>query len=84
MNTNIYDKVLSRVVDLVDKSSGNIAEKFKGSNPFDQVPLSMDEQIYDYNTMDSAKLQEYVNKYGMDEVEKWMGKVKSAMQKRGI
>ena len=84
MDRNIYDRVLERMDDIISKASLNISEKFKGSNPFDKQKIPMEEQIYEYKTMDDASLREKIDKYGIDEVERWMEKVEQAMQRRGL
>ncbi len=84
METNLYDRVLSRMTEIIDKTSYNISDKFKGANPFDKQKVPMDEQIVQYKTMDSKEAQALIKQYGADEVERWMEKVASSIKRRGL
>lgn len=84
MQSNIYDRVLSRMTEIIDKTSYNISDKFKGANPFDKQKVPMDEQIVQYKTMNSKEAQDMIKQYGADEVERWMAKVEQAIQRRGL
>tara|TARA_Y100000310_G_C20028871_1_gene510848 strand:+ start:142 stop:402 length:261 start_codon:yes stop_codon:yes gene_type:complete len=84
MLENFNTQVLNEIVSIVGKTSDTISGMFQGTAPFDKKPLSMDEQILKYKTLDQPKLQGMIQEFGEDEVEKWMGKIEQSIQRRGL
>jgi len=57
MRENPYDRISNRTLEIVEKVSDRIAQIFKGTNPYDQSPMTKEEFM---NWFNSQPLEERV------------------------
>jgi len=83
----IYDLALVKIQDIIGLVSDNIAEKFSKVKPFDQkeVPTSEIFDAYEnfslYDLEAPMVMQSFIDKYGADEVEKFISEMEAYRQK---
>jgi len=51
MRENPYDRISNRTLEIVEKVSDRIAQIFKGTNPYDQSPMTKEEFMMRFNQM---------------------------------
>ncbi len=66
MKQNMYDNVLLRVNDIIDKVSGSIASKFEKTNPFDKEPVPNDEFLVHFDSLTPENKMELIQAHGYD------------------
>ncbi len=68
----------------LDRVAKKIAGDFKNTRPFDQTPVSTDEQIYNYNTQGYDTFKQIAQTQGLDAAVLWQKDMEQKIQKRGI
>lgn len=63
--TNMYDSVLSGILEVVEDVSSEISLEFKGANPFDKEPISDEEMLLEYNTQGEKVFNQIANTKGL-------------------
>ncbi len=84
MKPNFYDTVLDKVLERVEKATGNIDKDFKGVKPFDKEPVSTEESIYNYSKMTPEMEQILRQAKGDAYVDEYKVKMEKMLARRGI
>jgi len=66
-----YDRVLGKMLNRIERVSGKLAKEFKGTKPFDKEPVSMREQIYNYETQGYDTFKVIANTQGIEAAVMW-------------
>ena len=64
MKPNPYDRISNRILDIVEKVSDKVAKEFKNTNPYDQVPMTNEEIMNNFNQLPLEGKIEILNKLG--------------------
>lgn len=74
LKTGLNDKALNRIIQLQGKTTAKIAEFTKGTKPFAQKPLPMDEVIWALRNTSEQDRMTLIQEFGADAVNKLLYK----------
>ena len=84
MKDNVFDEVLNGLNETVEEVSNSIARDFKGVKPFDKIPLTMDEQLYEYNQLTQLALEQMIQTQGLEATKTYVDTMEAEKAKRGL
>lgn len=64
MKPNPYDRISNRILDIVEKVSDKVAKEFKNTNPYDQVPMTNEEIMNQFNQLSLEEKMRIINQMG--------------------
>ena len=64
MKPNPYDRISNRILDIVEKVSDKVAKEFKNTNPYDQVPMTDEEIMNQFNQLSLEEKMRIINQMG--------------------
>jgi len=64
MKPNPYDRISNRILDIVEKVSDKVAKEFKNTNPYDQVPMTDEEIMNQFNQLSLEEKVRIINQMG--------------------
>jgi len=64
MKPNPYDRISNRILDIVEKVSDKVAKEFKNTNPYDQVPMTNEEIMNQFNQLSLEEKVRIINQMG--------------------
>ena len=81
---NIMDLAYDILSERMNDAFGELKKEYKGKKPFGKEPVSVEEQIYDYNTRGYEIFQEIANTQGIEAAEIYRNELENMKKKRGI
>ncbi len=78
----IYDLALAKIQDIVSMTTDNISKKFDKVKPFDQKEVPTSEIFNAYETLSPEDMVSFIDKYGADEVNKFISDMEDYRQRR--
>lgn len=84
MKENVFDEVLAGLEETVEEVSNSIAKDFKGVKPFDKIPLTMDEQLYEYNQLTQPAIEQMLQSQGLEATRTYVDAMETEKAKRGL
>lgn len=82
MKDNIYDEVLARTLQRVDKAATKVAEQFKNVKPFDKEQIPKRELVGAYRGLSVPEMHQLIEKYGADVVDEFIYEMETESQKQ--
>ena len=79
---NIFDEVLGDVKTIMLEIRSGIRKQYKNVKPFATKPLSIEEQIYDFQTKGFEMFKEIADKEGPQSALKWQQDMEKATARR--
>ena len=82
MKRNRQDLVMDKIIGHVEKVTDHYTKEFKDTNPFDQEPVKVEDQLYDYLTLDMNRAGALIQEFGMDAFKSYQDEMEKELSKR--
>ena len=83
MKTNIYDTVVEKTLNRIEKVSDRIAANFKGVTPFNKERMPTKDLLNAYQSLTPEDMNSFIQTYGRDTVNNFISEMEMLKQKQG-
>ena len=79
---NIFDKSTDILKARIDRAKGIVTQRFKNTKPYRKEPVSVEEQLYEYNTRGFEIFQQIADSQGAEAALLWQNKMEQEKARR--
>ncbi len=82
MREGRFNRIKSLMTQRIDRVTRKVVDDFEGSRPFDKEIVTIEEQIYEYNTRGFEKFTEIADSQGREVALTWQAEMEKEIARR--